>query len=155
VEGRHTEQEEADSNFWSAAVLTPSLRVGIIGSLRITSRRTERRFIDRGWENGRVRWIVLHLRCAIRYCWRGRRLVILGIIVLRRIILDESAGRCNLGTPVLHDEPDDESSDYPESDKASHNTSSDGTSVRTPSPAIRAVRCVQRRERITSGTGGS
>lgn len=63
---------------------------------------------------------------------------ILGEIVLRRIIVEESAGRCDLGTLVLHDEPDGEGTDYTEDDKTPHDASSDGTSVRA-SPSTTCI----------------
>jgi len=60
-------------------------------------------------------------------------LFILGEIVRRRVIVEESAGRCDFGTLVLHDEPDDEGADYTENDKAPHNDSRNGARVRTSS----------------------
>lgn len=72
--------------------------------------------------------------CHLGWSKRSRRRwrwLILEVGVLRWIVLKESAGGRDPGTLLLHDEPDDESSDYADSGETSDNTSSDGTCMRT------------------------
>ena len=128
---------EPNSNFWSATVLTPSLSVGIIRSLGVTRSCTKRRIIERRWERGCVGCIILRLWRAKR-SRRRRWLLVPGVGVWKFIVADKSAGRCDLGTLALHDEPNDESTDYTESGESSHNTSSNRTRMRTSSSTIRA-----------------
>jgi len=56
---------------------------------------------------------------------------------LRWIVVDESAGRRDLGTFVLYEEPDGEGCDYTEGSETSHNTSSNGTGMGASSSVLR------------------
>jgi hypothetical protein len=131
--------EETISNFWSAIVLTPPLSVRFVRSLGVTSSCTEGRIVKRRWERGGVRWIVHHLWCAKRSRRRRWHLKLWKGVRRRVVVVDESAGGCNLGTLVLHVEPDGESSDYTECGETPHNTSSNGTCMRTSASTLRAV----------------
>lgn len=98
----NADREEPNSNFWSAIVLTSPLSVGIVRSLGVTSSYAERRIREHRWERRGVGSGNLHLWRAKR-SRRGRWWFILEVVVLRRIIADESAGRSDLGPLALCD----------------------------------------------------
>jgi len=60
-EGHHADEEKPHSNFWSASVLTPHLRVGIVRGLGVAGSYAERRVMKRRWERGGLGRMVYHL----------------------------------------------------------------------------------------------
>jgi hypothetical protein len=62
---------------------------------------------------------------------------VLGVVARGWETVVEFAGRCSLGTLLLHDEPDDDRSDQAETDKTPNDTSNDGPNVGFfPSPRV-------------------
>lgn len=63
---------------------------------------------------------------------------VLGVVEVAQglAIVDESAGRRDLGSLPLHKEPGDESGEYTESGEASYDTSSNSTGVGTCTGAV-------------------
>jgi len=77
----------------------------------------------------------------------------LGVVVRRYVIVEECAGRRDLGTFLLPDEPDDESSEYTKTGETSYDTSSNSTSTGTSSPT--RVTGINRWEGGTSSGAGT
>ena len=77
---------------------------------------------------------------------------VLGVVVRGGwVTVDESTGRCGLGTLLLHDEPGGDGSDQTEGGETSHNTSGNGTSVGSSSSSSRVSRDARWRKGATPG----
>lgn len=122
---------ETSLNLWHTTVMTPPLRIRIVRGLRVSrASAPERGILNRGRECGWVGWVVEHLWTY--RSWRdGRRVFVLGVGVRVWVTAVESAGRWCPATLLLHDIPDDDSSDQTDTGETPHNASSNSTSVGT------------------------